>query len=69
MVTLTGLNVIYRFLLGEETSDYGKKHYLGKVTFDEAYKSVLATPQYKARAKQVKQAQALVQSQLPSAMR
>lgn len=48
MVTMTGLNVIYRFLLGESVSDYGKSHYLDKVTFNEAYKSVMESNKYKS---------------------
>lgn len=69
MVTLTGLNVIYRFLLGKQTSDYGKKHYLGKVTFDQAYKKILKTVTYKNRVKKIKAGQASKNDHLPEDIR
>lgn len=48
MVTLTGLNVIYRFLLGKSATTYGKEKYLGKVSWDAAYEAVKASSPYQS---------------------
>lgn len=69
MVTMTGLNVIYRFLLGEPTSEYGKTHYLGKVTFDKAYEGVLNSDKYKSKVAKAKTTKEADLNQLPSAIR
>lgn len=69
MVTITGLNVIYRFLLGQPASDYGKKNYLGKVTFDEAYNKVKGSSSYKRRVAEAKKAKEELNNHLPTAIR
>lgn len=69
MVTKLGLSVAYRMLLGTDTTDYGKKHYLGKVTFDEAYKSIAATSESQEYVKSLKAAMKRVDSNLPQAAR
>lgn len=47
MITRTGLNVLYRFLLGTTPSEYGLKNRLGKQTFDQAYKEILTSTTYR----------------------
>lgn len=69
MVTSTGLAVIYRFLLGIPITEYGKKNYLGKVTFEEAYQGVLNSNTYKNKVASVKKTKEVDLQQLPSAMR
>lgn len=69
MVTITGLNVIYRFLLGEPTSAYGKKNYLGKVTFEQAYRGVLNSGKYKTKVANAKKNKEADLNQLPSSIR
>jgi hypothetical protein len=69
MLTEIGLNLLYRVLMGEEPSQFGRDHYLGKVTLDEAYAAIKATPEYKQHVKDVKAARALVINHLPVDMR
>ena len=69
MVTLTGLDVIYRFLLGQAPSAYGKKHYLGKVTFTQAYAKVKASDSYKVKVANAKKNKEADLNQLPSGIR
>ena len=69
MVTITGLNVIYRFLLGVPATKYGKENYLGKVTFDQAYKSVKSSTTYKNKIKNTKKTKHIDINQLPSGIR
>lgn len=69
MVTSQGLAVIYRFLLGTPTSDYGKQNYLGKVTFDEAYARVKASDAYKKKVATAKSKKEVDLQQFPSAIR
>lgn len=69
MVTITGLAVIYRFLLGWPPSDHGKKNYLGKVTFDEAYKRVKASNAFKKKVAEAKKNKTVDLQQLPAGVR
>lgn len=69
MVTKTGLNVIYRFLLGQSPTDFARKNLLNKVSFDDAYNSVLQSDAYKVRSKSLKKAKQDLNNNLPSGIR
>lgn len=69
MVTLRGLQVIYRFRLGIPPTDYGMKNLLGKVTFDEADNRVLNSDLYKRKVAETAENQTVNLNQLPSAYR
>lgn len=69
MVTLTQLNVIYRFLLGKSVSDYAREHYLGKVSFETAYRNVKNSTSFAREVKVVKANPAEGRDHLPNEMR
>ena len=65
MVTMTGLGYLYRSLLGGPVSAYGKKNYLGKVTFDKAEAGIRNSPSYKAKIAAFKAGKANAKAHLP----
>lgn len=69
MVTLHGLNIIYRFRLGKDATQYAKDNYLGKITFEQADAKVKATTEYQERVAKIKKARADQAAHLPAEMR
>ena len=69
MVDLAGLQVLYRFYMGQDVSEYGMKHRLGKQTFAQAQAGILNSNEYKALVEKRKKEQTGFSTHLPVTMR
>lgn len=69
MVTAGQLADLYRWLLGRPISAYGRKHYLNKVTYEEAQAKIKASRTYKALQKAAKQDKLNAEKHLPKELR
>lgn len=68
MVTLHGLQVLYKFYLGTGVSEYGMKNRLGKQTFDEASEGIRSSDAFKKKLADVKANQSGLAQHLPQAI-
>lgn len=66
MVTLSGLQVLYKFYLGQGVSEYGMKHRLGKQTFDQAQAEIMASEAMQNKVKEVAETQGGLVAHLPA---
>lgn len=68
MVTLHGLQVLYKFYLGTDVSEYGMKNRLGKQTFDEVSQDLRASDAFKQELARIKADQSGLTKHLPQAI-
>lgn len=69
MVTEAQLEVLYRFYFGIPTTDFGKKNYLDKLTFEQVQKKMINSSEYKSLVKEFSSSQGGASEHLPEAMR
>lgn len=68
MVTLQGLQVIYRLRLGRAPTQHALDNFLGKVTFDQADNAVINSTAYKQEIEKFKSGQGDAVAHLPGAI-